>query len=551
MAPAAFHEGEQAVQQRMGVAATMAAWGSKVMRPLMPDEHRDFYGTLPFLVAAARDAEGRPWATLLTGRPGFASSPDPRRLVIAARPGPGDALEGRLEPGADVGILGLEPATRRRNRVNGRIAAAGPAGLELAVDQAFGNCPQHIRPRRWRWDALPPSPPAVTRTRTLTPAMIERITSADTLFIASGHRREGEAAAYGMDASHRGGPRGFAKVEGERRIVIPDYAGNNQFNTLGNLVMDDRAGLLFVDFAGGGLLQLTGRVSIDWSSPAVALHPGAQRLLVLEVDEAIERPAALPLRFDDAEPAKPLRVVAKRRESDDVVSLVLAARDGSPLPPARAGQHLPIALAIPGQPERVRRTYSLSSGVGDGTYRISVKREPGGLASSFLHDAVHEGALVSTDAPAGDFVLAPGERAIALVSAGIGITPMLAMLGELVRRQDPRSIAFVHAARDGRHHPFAAEARALVAAAPRASLHVLYSRPRPEDRLGEGFDAAGRLDADGLLARIPPGEVDVYLCGPVSFMAALRDGLERRGIPPARIHHESFGPARVAGSAHE
>lgn len=544
-----FHRGEQAVQQRMGVAATMAAWGGKVIRPFMPDEHRDFYGTLPFLVVAARDAEGRPWATLLSGRPGFASSPDPRRLVVAARPGPGDALAGQLAPGADVGILGLEPATRRRNRVNGRLVAAGPAGLELAVDQAFGNCPQHIRPRRWRWDALPPSRPSVTRTRALTPAMIERITGADTLFIASGHRREGESAAYGMDASHRGGPRGFVKVEGERRIIIPDLAGNNHFNTVGNLVVDDRAGLLFVDFAGGGLLQITGRVSIDWSSPAVAQHPGAQRLLVLEVDEAIERPAALPLRFDDAEPARTLRVVARRRESDDVVSLVLAARDGSPLPPARAGQHLPLELAIPGQPERVRRTYSLSGGAGEGVYRISVKREPGGLASSFLHDELHEGALVSTDAPAGDFVLAPGERAIALVSAGIGITPMLAMLGELVRREDPRTIVFVHAARDGRHHPFAAEVRALVAAAPRASLHVLYSRPRPEDRLGEGFDAAGRLDAERLLARLPPGEVDVYLCGPVPFMAALQGGLERRGLPPARIHHESFGPARVAGSA--
>lgn len=544
-----FHEGEVAVQQRMGVAATMSAWGSKVIRSFMPDEHREFYGTLPLLVAAARDAEGRPWATLLTGLPGFASSPDPRRLVIAARPGPGDALEGRLEPGADVGILGLEPATRRRNRVNGRVVAVGPHGLELVVDQAFGNCPQHIRPRRWRWGALPPSPPVVTRTRTLTAAMIERITRADTLFIASGHRREGEAAAYGMDASHRGGPRGFARPEGERRIVIPDYAGNNHFNTLGNLLVDARAGLLFVDFEGGGILQLTGRVSIDWSSPAVALHPGAQRLLVFEVDEAVERPAALPLRFDDGEPARPLRVVAKRRESDDVVSLVLAARDGSPLPPARAGQHLPIELAIPGQPERVRRTYSLSGGIDDGTYRISVKREPGGLASSFLHEAVHAGALVSTEAPAGDFVLAPGERPIALVSAGIGITPMLSMLGELVRRADPRPIVFVHAARDGRHHPFAAEVRALVAAAPRASLHVLYSRPRPEDRIGAGFDAAGRLDAEGLLARLPPGDVDVYLCGPVAFMAALQGGLERCGVPPERIHHESFGPARVADPA--
>lgn len=551
MGSSTFHRGEQAVQQRMGVAGPMAAWGAKVIRPLMPDEHRDFYGMLPFLVAAARDAHGRPWATLLTGQPGFASSPEPQRLVVAARPSPGDALEGCLEVGAELGLLGLDLTTRRRNRVNGRIVAADPSGLELAVDQAFGNCPQHIRPRRWRWTERPASPPRVTRTHVLTPAMIERITTADTLFIATGHRGEGQAAAYGMDASHRGGPRGFAKVEGERRIVLPDYAGNNHFNTVGNLVVDDRAGLTFVDFEGGGLMQLTGRITIDWGSPAVARHPGAQRLLVFELDEAVDRPAALPLRFDDAEPMRSLRVVDKRRESDDVVSLVLAARDGSPLPAAHGGQHLPLELAIPGQPEPVRRTYSLSNAPDEGVYRISVKREPHGLASTFLHDAVHEGALVGAGAPAGDFVLAPGERAIALVSAGIGITPMLAMLAELVRRGDRRPIAFVHAARDGRHHPFAAEVRTLVAAAPLASLHVLYSRPRPEDRLGEAFHASGRLDVDALAARLPAGEVDVYLCGPVSFMAAMRDGLERRGIPAARIHHETFGPARTAGPANE
>ncbi|HEU4404862.1 MAG TPA: pyridoxamine 5'-phosphate oxidase family protein [Polyangiaceae bacterium] len=542
-----FHAGEQAIQLRAGVRDELAAWGRKVVRPYLPEQHREFYRHLPFLVAAARDAEGRPWATLLAGPPGFASSPDPRRLVIAASPGPGDALEGRLGAGGEVGVLGIELSTRRRNRVNGRVAAAGPSGLELAVDQTFGNCPQYIRPRHWRWAPAPAGPPPGERTRALTPAMIARIGAADTFFIASGHRGEGEASSYGMDASHRGGPPGFVRVEGERRLVFPDYAGNNHFNTLGNLVLDGRAGLLFVDFEGGGLLQLTGRVTIDWGSPALALHPGAQRLLVFELDEAVDRPAALPLRFDaEGAATRALRVASRRRESDDVVSFVLASRDGSPLPPHRPGQHLPIELAVPGERQPVRRTYSISNAPGEGTYRISVKREPAGLASRFLHDALAEGALASAGAPSGDFVLEPGDHPIALVSAGVGVTPMMAMLAELVRQGDPRRVVFVHAVRDGAHHPFAGESRALVAAARHASRHVFYSRPRPEDRPGEAFDAAGRLDADRLAALLPEGNVDIYLCGPVPFMAELHEGLARRGVPPERIRYESFGP-RPAG----
>lgn len=536
---ATFHAGELAVQERMGVREELAPWASRVIRPFLPEQHRQFYATLPFVVAAARDGLGRPWATLLAGPPGFVRSPDPRRLVIAARPGPGDPLAASLTPGADVGLLGIEPATRRRNRVNGRIAAADADGLTLAVDQTFGNCPQHIRPRAWHpAPAIEPPPPTITRS--LSPEQRARIAGADTLFIASGHRGAGESAAFGMDASHRGGPPGFVAVEGARRLVIPDFAGNNHFNTVGNLALDDRAGLLFVDFAGGGLLQLTGRATIDWTSPALARHPGAQRLLVFDLDEAIDRPAALPLRWTgEGEAIRSLVVAARRRESDDVVSLVLAARDGGPLAGFRAGQHLPLELAIPGVAGPVARTYSLSGGPGDATYRISIKRQ--GLASRFLHDAIDVGDTLAARAPAGDFVLAAGERPIVLVAAGIGVTPLLSMFAELVHRDDPRPLVFVHVVRDGRHHPFAAEVRALAAASRRATLHVLYTRPRAEDRPGRDYHTAGRLDATRLAALLPGRDVDVYLCGPTAFMAALHDDLERLGV--AQIRHETMTPA--------
>lgn len=534
-----FHAGELAVQARMGVRDALAPWAAKVVRPFLPEQHREFYAQLPFLVAAARDEQARPWATLLVGPPGFATSPDPRRLVLATTPAPGDPLAGHLAPGADLGLLGIELATRRRNRVNGRIAAASAERLELAVDQTFGNCPQHIHPRQWR--RVDPSPEPALRSRSLTPAMRAQIAAADTLFLATGHRGAGEAAAYGMDASHRGGPRGFVEVCDERRLRIPDYAGNNHFNTVGNLALDDRAGLLFVDFASGGVLHLTGRITIDWSSPDIARHPGAQRLLVFELDEAVLRPGALPLRWSgDGEASRTLRVLEKRRESEDIVSFVLAPPDGAPLPPFRAGQHLPIALSIPGADEPVQRTYSLSSDPDAGTYRLSIKRHPQGLASRFLHDAIEVGHSLVARAPAGDFVLAPGARPVVLISAGVGITPLLSMLAALVRQGDPRRVVFVHAARDGRHHPFADEVRAWAQQSPRVALHVQYSQPRPDDRPGVDFDAAGRLDAHGLAALLPGRDVDVYLCGPLAFMAAVQDDLERLGVPAAQIHHEEM-----------
>ena len=326
-----FHAGERQAQQRLGVR-DIEDWARKVVRPYLPEQHRDFHTALPFLVAAARDGEGRPWATLLAGAEGFVTSPDPRTLVIDARPVPGDALEGRLTAGADLGILGIEPATRRRNRVNGRIAKDDDGAVALAVDQTFGNCPQYVRERAWRRvEGAPSGTPA--RGKRLTAAQRERIAAADTFFVASGHRGAGEDPAFGMDASHRGGDPGFVRELDDRHLVFPDYAGNNHCNTIGNLLVDPRAGLLFVDFAAGGLLQMTGRTRIDWDSAAVAGFPGARRLVHFEIEETVELPAALPLRWDaSAESVRSLRLVEKTAESAEVTSFVFEARDGGPLP---------------------------------------------------------------------------------------------------------------------------------------------------------------------------------------------------------------------------
>ena len=541
--PSPFHEGEQRVQTRLGVRDQIEPWARQVVRSHLPEEHRAFHTSLPFLVAAARDRDGRPWATLLTGPPGFVESPDPGRLTIAAQPVPGDALEGALTAGRDLGILGIGLETRRRNRVNGRIGSADGSAVHFHVDQAFGNCPQYIHERSWSRVPEPNPRMPARRSRRFSPAMGAWIQGADTFFIASGHRGDCNNPIYGMDASHRGGEPGFVHVESDTRLVFPDYAGNNHYNTIGNLIVDPRAGLLFVDFESGSLLQLTGRTSIDWDSPEVDKFPGARRLVYFTLDEAVELPEALPLRWGAAtEFVRTLRLIDKVRESDDVTSFVLEARDGAALPEFEAGQHLPIHLQIQDHEEPVRRTYSLSNGPGDGYYRISVKREPFGVASRYLHDHMEKGAFIDAHAPAGEFVLSKAHRPVVLISAGVGLTPMVSMLHALSRGPGENDVWFIHGARDGDHHPLSEEVRALAGGHPRVHAHVVYSRPRDRDVRGTHFDSQGRVNAELIARLVPDLDAEFYLCGPVGFMADIQSDLIAGGVREDRINTEIFGP---------
>ena len=538
--PSPFHAGEQQVQDRLGVR-DIEAWARKVVRPYLPEEHREFHTALPFLVAAARDARGRPWATLLAGAEGFVRSPDRQTLIIDAKPVRGDALEGALNPGADVGLLGIELAARRRNRVNGRIGAGGNA-LVFQVEQSFGNCPQYIHERDWRRveDELAGAP---NRGARLTPTQRSWIEKADTLFIATGYRGEGESATYGMDASHRGGDSGFVAVESETRLTFPDYAGNNHFNTVGNLLLDPRVGLLFVDFGAGSMLQLTGRAKITWEGAELERFPGARRVVHIEIEEVVELPTALPLRWSDSGAGvRSLRLIDKVPESEEITSFVFTSRDDGPLPAFEAGQHLPLELDVPGQDAAVRRTYSLSNAPGSDHYRISVKREPLGLVSRHLHDCVEVGAIVESRAPAGDFLLGCTNCPVALISAGVGLTPMLSMLHYLVASRAERPIWWLHGARDGAHHALADEVVALAARHPNLQTRVAYSRPGPGEELGVHYDVLGRVGPELIAEFVDEPDAHYYMCGPTGFMATLQDGLEARGVASERIHTESFGP---------
>ncbi len=539
-----FHPGERDVQERMGVR-DIENWARKVVRSHIPDDQRAFYRALPYLVAAARDKHDCPWVTLLTGPEGFVTSPDPEVLKMATTPIAGDALEDALLSDSHVGLLGIELATRRRNRVNGRIQKDENGIIVFSVDQAFGNCPQYIRERQWRRIENEPAG-APRRHISLTPSQRDWIASADTFFIASGYdgNGEGESPTNGMDASHRGGEPGFVDVVSNTQIRFPDYAGNNHFNTIGNLVLDPRAGFLFVDFVTGSLLQLTGRANIDWDSAAVTAIPGARRLVTFNIEAIVELPAAVALRWDaTADSVRSLRLIEKIRESEDITSFVFEARDGGPLPKYEAGQYLPIELDIEGADASVGRTYSLSGSPTAENYRISVKREPRGLASRFLHDEVEVGAFVNARTPSGDLILPCDKCPVVLVSAGVGITPMAAMLHTLAAEDGDRPVWFVHGARNSTYHALAAEMRALAANRSGIKLHIAYSKPLVGDEIGKDYDSVGRVDAALIRSFVSIPEAHYLLCGPMAFMADIQNALEKAGVPGAQIHSESFGPA--------
>ncbi|MBU9435569.1 pyridoxamine 5'-phosphate oxidase family protein [Burkholderia multivorans] len=299
-----FHAGERAVQQRAGVTDAADAIGLRGIRRFMPDQHRTFFAQLPFFVVGGVDADGQPWATLRVGDPGFVSSPDARTLTIAGGTLPDDPLAGTWRAGALLGGLGIEFATRRRNRVNGVVQAVDGDALTIAVEQSFGNCAKYIQartPTAAPHDAH--ARPATQRSDRLGDDDRALLAQADTFFVASANASAEAGVARGADVSHRGGMPGFVRVEDARTLATPDFSGNRLFNTLGNLQHDPRAGLLFVDFERGDLLYVAARAEIVWDGPLVASFDGAQRVVRFHVTDVRRTGAVLPFRWSPVERA--------------------------------------------------------------------------------------------------------------------------------------------------------------------------------------------------------------------------------------------------------
>ena len=291
-----LHEGEVAVQRRLGVHERMAEVTGRAIRDHMPDQHREFFPQLPFVVVGSVDAGGQPWASVLANPEGFMQSPDATHLAVHALPLPGDPLT--LSVDQPLGLLGIQPHTRRRNRMNGIVETLDADGFTVRVQHSFGNCPKHIVPRKAHF-AAPSGDARVVRGATLDERAWAIVAHADTLFIASAHPGAGAGPSHeGVDVSHRGGPAGFAARDGAGTLWLPDYAGNFFFNTLGNLTVNPRAGLLFIDFDQGDVLQLAVCAEVVWDAARAEAFPGAQRLLRFDVTAMVRTEGALPLRFD-------------------------------------------------------------------------------------------------------------------------------------------------------------------------------------------------------------------------------------------------------------
>ncbi|HAT32427.1 MAG TPA: flavin-nucleotide-binding protein [Janthinobacterium sp.] len=297
-----FHADSLRIQERLGVAERLDTLGRRGVGAGLTEQHQAFFPQLPFVVAASLDPRGQPWATLLFGEPGFVRADTAARLLVDAAPLPGDPLAASLVVGATVGLLGIEPDQRRRNRVNGHIDAASDYGFSVRVDQAYGNCPKYIQRRAPRTAAVAVDTRAAIHLERLDASARRAITAADTLFIASAH-------PGAVDASHRGGKPGFVRVDADGTLTLPDFAGNSHFRTIGNLVGEPRAGLLFPDFASGDLLYLAVDVELVWDGEELRSFAGAQRLLRCHVRAAVRLGAAMPLRYDDAADASPFLAV--------------------------------------------------------------------------------------------------------------------------------------------------------------------------------------------------------------------------------------------------
>jgi ferredoxin-NADP reductase/MOSC domain-containing protein YiiM len=235
-----------------------------------------------------------------------------------------------------------------------------------------------------------------------------------------------------------------------------------------------------------------------------------------------------------------LTVTALDQESDDVLSLTMQSTDGQSLPAALPGQYVVLRLQRTAGGPPLFRSYSLSGPLSTKRYRISVKVEPNGAAGTYLREHVRVSDGLDVSSPRGSFVLLSGERPVVLVSAGIGATPVLAMLHALAEARSTRRIWWLHGARDRQHHPFAAEVHDLLSALTNARSYVCYSRPGPDDQVRADFDATGHLTRSSFDEVGVPRDADVYLCGPSRFMAEMKGVLAASGVAPNRVHVELF-----------
>lgn len=570
---AAWHAGEVALQEKAGVRQLMERQVAQIRNHLI-EQHRLFFPLLPSIVIGAVDEQGDVWATIREGFPGFVAIPDSRALEIGARVDESDPAEAGLSGGKAVGLLGIQLSTRRRNRVNGVISHRQTDRLRVAVEESFGNCPQYIRLRDFAFSRNPQAhwSSIYREGHVIDEGHRALIASADTFFVASyidrGSHRQ-------VDVSHRGGKPGFVRVDPDGSLTIPDFAGNLFFNTLGNIFVNGRAGVCFPDFDTGALLQISGKAEVILDSPEIGLFQGAERLWRLTPERVVFRPDALALRWSKVEGGespnsiktgdwddvsrlckadlranrwRPFRVTHRVEESSSISSFYLRPADGKALVLHEAGQYLPIQVRPLDDSRPLLRNYTISVAPSDSCYRLSIKKD--GIASSFIHENLQVGALIEARAPGGSFTLRHEcRRPSVLIAAGVGITPMIAMLRhrlfERNRSRAKKLTWLFYGARTKNERPFDNELASIAAQSQDWLRLVRTLSDAREAREIADYDHAGRLDAALVKKCLPSLRCDFYLCGPPGFMQDVYDGLCTLGVPDQQIFAETFGPAAL------
>ncbi len=582
-----FHAGEIAIQERLGIAEQMAEFGRMMVRVHMPRQHQDFYQQLPYIFMGSNDSNGHVWASILASEPGFISTQDSKRMSIKANPLIGDPLNDVLANANSsakprLGLLGIDLSNRRRNRLSGQLDRYHNGQIELDILQAFGNCPQYIQTRKLH----PLTQKGHAKASTTQIAHFDRrtkslIAKSDSFFVASSNL--GQSTGHcepesGTDISYRGGQPGFIRIDNDSTLTIPDFSGNNHFNTLGNIEVNPNVGLLFIDFNNGHVLTLTGTAKILWHSRETAYFNGAKRLWQFSLKHGFLLENALPWRwkFDAYSPytkmtdtwlASNQRIEAQKlaqktrwhsvhierieQESQNIKSFYLQWPNGD-IPKFNAGQFITLNVELDGK--NYLRNYTISSAPSDPFFRVSIKREtsrnglsPDGRVSTYLHTKLKVGDKIEVSKPAGQFSLEPeNARPVVFLTAGIGITPALSMFRQLLNTGAQRQAIFITSFRNGSQQAFAKELSDLVQnSVGSAKVAQLLSKPSSSDEASPNKYLVGRMDKAKLQTLLPIDHYQFYLCGPAQFMQDSYDMLLQLGVDDADIKAESFGPATL------
>ena len=571
-----FHQGELAVQALANESDIAQRNGRVISDRILP-------GAIPFiaqqtmLVVSSVDDAGQPWSSILFGSQGFIQASSHTRLILDTSKillNKSDMFWENIKKNQQIGILVIELSTRRRFRVNGRIQALDrqeeELQFEINVQQAYPNCPKFIQRRNVTLDpeAFTESLPEPRFGRTLNNEQHDIIRRADSFFVSScsplithgdeySDTSQKSETLLSVDASHRGGLPGFIKLIEGNKLLIPDYKGNSMFNTLGNIHQYPKAGIIIPDFDNARVLQLTGLADILWDQLDDTNHSGgSKRFWTLKVEAWQETPIAkhIDWHFQDYSPHNPREKTIKAQGQRDpnkaipmrvakvvqkspriklfrligVEATLKGKHKEAPLPEFEAGAHLPIESVL-ASGQKVIRHYSILSSVKERDfYEIAVQREDSGRGGSLsIHERLEVGSQVMVWPPKSEFPLIRDDKHKILIAGGIGITPMLSMLRELVVQQ--ASFEFHYTARSEADLAFKQEVLALA-----GNRAFFYSSDTK------------RLDLEHLISHAK-SQSHVYLCGPLGLINQVRELAKAQHWLESRVHFESFGNASQPG----